>query len=188
MRLCRAPPAGSSAVPRDVLITGRGIFGASRQKSAPPGVPGERRRRTPEFLRAAAPPAGPLLAFSVGELQVFRAAVLSIVLTLAVGQNAALLCSVWCHPPEAAANACEHQHQAPSPGVTANDSCTPLVAEATAFVREDVRRGASAPAAQYGAAPAWFQFAPPPAHSSSGRQLRQQTPLRASRLILPLRI
>jgi hypothetical protein len=128
-----------------------------------------------------------LLPLSVTSTYVFRAAVVSIVLTLAVGQSAALLCSVWCHPPKVATGACEHQHQATLPSVTGNDSCTQL-AGATAFVREDVRRGASAPDAQDGVVVAGLQFAPPPAHSTSGRQLRHQTPLRASPLILALRI
>ena len=126
-----------------------------------------------------------LLPLSVASTHVFRAAVVSIVLTLAVGQNAALLCSVWCHPPEAATGVCEHP-PVTSPSVTGNDSCTVRAAEATALVREDVRRGAT-PDAQHGVVVAWFQFGPPPAHSTSGRQLRQ-TPLRASPLILALRI
>ena len=118
----------------------------------------------------------------------FRAAVISIVLTLALGQNAALLCSVWCHPPEAATGAREHQHQATSPSMTGNDSCTRLVAEATVFVGEDVRRGASAPNVHHGVVVPWFEFAPPPAHPTFGRRLGQETPLQASPLILALRI
>jgi len=39
---------------------------------------------------------------------VFRAAVLSIVLALAVGQNATLLCRVWCDLQAAAASGCHH--------------------------------------------------------------------------------
>ena len=126
-----------------------------------------------------------LLPLSVASTHVFRAAVVSIVLTLAVGQNAALLCSVWCHPPEAGTGVCE-QHQVTPPSVTGNDSCKQLAA-ATAFVREDLRRGASNPDAQHGIVVAWFQFAPPSAHSTSGGKLRQQTSLRAAPLILALR-
>jgi hypothetical protein len=129
-----------------------------------------------------------LLPLCVTSTDVFRAAVVSIVLTLAAGQSAALLCSVWCHPPEAGTDACEHQHQATLPSATGNDSCTQLAAGVTAFVREDVQRGVSAPDAKHGVVVAGLQFAPPPAHSTSGRQLRQQTPLRASPLILALRI
>ena len=141
-----------------------------------------------DFVPTGLVQTGAALAFICSEHHVFRAAVVSIVLTLAVGQNAALLCSVWCHPPEATTGASEHQCQATSPSVIGNDSCTRLAAEATAFVREDVRRGASAPDAQHGVVVAWFQFAPPPGHSTSGRQLRQQTPPRALPLILALRI
>jgi hypothetical protein len=129
-----------------------------------------------------------LLRSPLASTYVFRAAVVSIVLTLAAGQSAALLCSVWCHPPEAGTDACEHQHQATLPSATGNDSCTQLAAGVTAFVREDVQRGVSAPDAKHGVVVAGLQFAPPPAHSTSGRQLRQQTPLRASPLILALRI
>ena len=118
----------------------------------------------------------------------FGAAVVSIVLTLAVGQNAALLCSVWCHPPEAAIGVREHQHQATTPGITRNDSCARLVAEATAFVREDVRRGVSAPDVQHGVVVPWFEFAPPPAHPTFGSRLGQETAHQGSPRILALRI
>ncbi len=38
----------------------------------------------------------------------FRTVALSIVLTLAVGPEAALLCRAWCHPQVASASACNH--------------------------------------------------------------------------------
>lgn len=52
-----------------------------------------------------------------------RAAVLSIVLTLVIGPNAGALCSVWCHPEQAATSSCPHQDATTSPGVTREDSC-----------------------------------------------------------------
>ena len=68
----------------------------------------------------------------------FRAAVLSIVLTLAAGQQAALLCRIWC-PPDAAAtpSTCQHEHAATSLRVTENNHCATLVLNAS-FLREDV--------------------------------------------------
>jgi len=141
-----------------------------------------------DFLRSTLAGAGAALAFICSEHHVFRAAVVSIVLTLAAGQNAALLCSVGCHPPEAASGVREHQHQATSPGMIGNDSCVRLVAEAAAFVREDVRPGASAPNVQHGVVVPWFEFAPPPAHPTYGSSLCRETPLQASPLILVLRI
>ena len=56
-----------------------------------------------------------------GEHHVFRAALFSIVLTLAVGQNASLLCQVWCH--DATSAGCPHQDSTTSPSVSADDNC-----------------------------------------------------------------
>jgi hypothetical protein len=77
---------------------------------------------------------------------VFRAALFSIVLTLAVGQNASLLCKVWCH--DATSATCPHQGSTTSSSVSADDNCSSDVGGAVAFVREDARRAASAPDAQ----------------------------------------
>jgi hypothetical protein len=79
------------------------------------------------------------------EHHVFRAALFSIVLTLAVGQNASLLCKVWC--PEPTSAECPHQDST-SPSVSAHDNCRSDVDGAVAFVREDARRTAAAPNAQ----------------------------------------
>jgi hypothetical protein len=70
----------------------------------------------------------------------FRAAVLSIVLTLTIGPNTTLLCSVWCHPMEARASACQHQDTTVPPRVTGGDSCCAVPASTTAFVREEAKR------------------------------------------------
>ena len=78
------------------------------------------------------------------EHHVFRAAVLSIVLTLAVGPNAALLCRTWCDQQVATASRCHHETSTTSPNVAGDDSCDSSVLSA-AFLREDVRRGVSPP-------------------------------------------
>ena len=179
----------SAQVPHTTRSLHCGIFGTHRRNPARRFVSKQlSRRKSKDFLRSTLARAGAALAIIFGGHHVFRAVVVSIVLTLAAGQNAALLCSVWCHPPESAAGAREHQHQATSPGMTGNDSCTRLVAGATAFVREDVRRGASAPNVQHGVVVPWFEFAPPPAHPMFASRLCQQTPLQVSPLILALRI
>jgi hypothetical protein len=105
-----------------------------------------------------APGAGAALAFKVGEYHVFRAAVLSIALTLAVSQNAGLLCKVWCHPSEAA---CEHPDQTTSLSVTGDDNCMNITVGAIAFVREELRRGESAPDTEPAVTIPSFRFAPP---------------------------
>jgi hypothetical protein len=77
---------------------------------------------------------------------VSRAALFSIVLTLAFGQNASLLCKVWC--PDTTSEACPHQDSITSTSVSAHDKCRGDVGRAVAFVREDARRTAAAPDAQ----------------------------------------
>lgn len=70
----------------------------------------------------------------------FRASVLSIVLTLAAGPNAALLCRTWCDPQAAAASGCHQEAPATSPSMAGDDTCDNVLS-AAAFLREDVRGG-----------------------------------------------
>ena len=118
----------------------------------------------------------------------FRAAVLSIVLTLVAGPDASLLCAIWCHPEIATAGPCEHPDPMSTPGVTSNDSCPGMAAVTTAFVREDVRRDVSSSAGQIPLLIPPFQFVAPPRASELGRELRQQRPLEARPLVVSLRI
>ena len=129
--------------------------------------------------------AGPCLALWWVSIDVFRAAVLSIVLTLVAGPDASLLCAVWCHPEAATAGPCEHPDPTSTPSITANDSCPDIAASSTALVREDVRRGASA---QQAVLVARFQLARPPSNLASARDAGQRSPLEARPLVLPLRI
>lgn len=93
------------------------------------------------------------------EHHVFRAVVLSIVLTLAVGPNATLLCGTLCDPPAAAASACHDEDPATSPSVGGDDSCDHVVLNAAAFLREDVRRGVFAPDAGHAILVPCYQLA-----------------------------
>jgi hypothetical protein len=86
---------------------------------------------------------GACLAPQLSEVLVFRAAVLSIALTLAVGPNAAVLCTAWCHPAETQDSACQHPDATLSPRVTGEDSCPTVAGTATAFVREEAGRGSA---------------------------------------------
>ena len=108
----------------------------------------------------------------------FRSVLFSIVLTLAVGQNAGLLCGVWC--PDATTAECSHQDSTTSPSVSADDNCRRAVVEAVAFVREDARRTA-APDAQNALVIARFRMAPSPTDLGSGlesgRRLLEERPL-----------
>jgi hypothetical protein len=124
---------------------------------------------------------------SLGEHHVFRAFVLSIVLALAVGQNASLLCAVWCHPQVGPTGTCAHQEPNTSPSWTGNDDCPEVAAPARAFVRENVRREGSAPDALFAVVVPLFQFAPP-SHSAFGRKPDHGPPFDTRPLVLALRI
>ena len=109
----------------------------------------------------------------------FRAALFSIVLTLAVGPSAGLLCKVWCHDGTSAG--CARQDSTTSPSVNADDTCRSAILGAVAFVREDARRTAAAPDAQNALAVPRFRLALSHTDLSSGfesrRLLFQERPL-----------
>ena len=71
----------------------------------------------------------------------FRAALLSIVLSLAAGQNAVILvCRTWCDAHAATASECHHEKSSTTPSMAGGD-CGDMVAAHTAVLREDTRRG-----------------------------------------------
>ena len=116
----------------------------------------------------------------------FRAALFSIVLTLAVGQNGSLLCQAWC--PDKTAAACPHQDSATSPSVSAHDNCRSAVFAALEFVREDARRTAAAPDAQNALVVPRSLLALSPADLRPGFDSGQRRPLEARSLVITLRI
>ena len=73
----------------------------------------------------------------------FRAALFSIVFSLAVGQNAALLCRTWCDAHVAVASECHHQNSSHTPSLAGDENCDNVVMAATAVLREDTRRDVS---------------------------------------------
>jgi hypothetical protein len=123
----------------------------------------------------------------LGERSVFRAAVLSIVLTLAIGPNATLLCSVWCHPDEAQTSACQHQDATTSPRVTGEDSCRTVPASPTAFVREEAKRGSPTPISQQAMAVPLFRLGPP-THATRAYEATPSLDTATSPLLIALRI
>ena len=91
-----------------------------------------------------------LLPSFYNEHHVFRAAVLSIVLTLVIGQNTAPLCWAWCDPMPAAETGCDH-HDAVATSTTSvgDGTCDMVVFSAVGFLREEPRRGVSDQNAQH---------------------------------------
>ena len=128
-----------------------------------------------------------VLPFSVVSSDVIRAALLSIVLTLAVGQTAALLCGTWCHSGAGMAGTCEHQTQATTRVVVANDDCA-ITSNPAVFVREDGRPGASAPHVGGAVVIGRFAFTPPAARAASASEPNGRLLLELRPLVLSLRI
>lgn len=166
-----------------------GIFGSTSAKPAAglrTTLQELRFQRGFRLLRRAS--IGPCLALRTVSIDVFRAAVLSFVLTLVAGPSASLLCALWCHPEAVTTGPCEHSNPTSTPNVTANDDCPDVATIATVFVREDVRRGTSAAQAHHAVDPAPFLFGPPPNHAGSVAESGRRVPLAAPRLVLVLRI
>ena len=115
----------------------------------------------------------------------FRAALASVVLTLAIGQDAGLLCKVWCH--DAASTACPHQETTTSPSVR-DDTCTNVVVGAVAFVREGNRRTAPAPDAQNALVVRRFRLVAPPTDAHPGYESGRRLLLEERPLVIALRI
>ena len=88
---------------------------------------------------------GVFLANLRSEHHVFRVAVFSVVFTLTVGQNAALLYRMWCDSQTAAASGCHDEDSATSPSVVGDDTCDNMALSAAPFLREEVRRSVSSP-------------------------------------------
>ena len=103
-------------------------------------------RKKPWLLRLArAMSLASFLRSYATEHHMVRGAVLSIVLTLAIGPNAPLLCRIWCHPQADAATGCPRMDPTTSPSVAGDPRCDQAVLSAAAVLPEEVRRVVSAP-------------------------------------------
>jgi hypothetical protein len=131
----------------------------------------------------------PLLRSYGPSVNVFRGAVLSIVLLLAVGQDAVLLCRIWCDTHTTLTTAgCQHQGSIFPLSVRAADNCNTVAVAPMTFVREDVRRGTSAPSAQDAVFVSWMRFVPPAAGAGPRLEQGRQSPLEARPLTIALRL
>jgi hypothetical protein len=113
---------------------------------------------------------------------VLQAAVLSIVLTLATGPSAALLCKTWCIPQAVQANGCHHLAPTASTSVSAHDTCDDLGPGLAPYVREDMRRGVSVPDVAHAIVVPSYQFRPStinarPCHQPGREWSLEQRPL-----------
>ena len=130
-----------------------------------------------------------VLPLCVASNNMFRVALLSVVLTLATGTNAALYCGVRCHPAEGMAGASEHQQTWTTTvlGVEANDDCT-ITSDTVVFVQEETRRTASAPNAEIAVVVHGLAVTPPTTGTSSTYEPGSRLPLELRPLAHALRI
>lgn len=110
-------------------------------------------------------------------------------LLLAIGQDTALLCSMWCHSGGAAMAECHVQTQSNStaPIVKANDSCGSVMADGAPLIREDLRR-VSDRSARYAAVVPRFQVPSVPNDARQGGDVGRASPPESRPLIVALRI
>lgn len=111
-----------------------------------------------------------------------QAAVLSIVLTLATGPSAALLCKTWCTPQAVQANGCHKMAPTASTKVGGHDTCDDLGLGLAPYIREDMRRGVSVPDVAHAILVAGYQFRPStinalPCHEPGREWSLEQRPL-----------
>ena len=106
------------------------------------------------------------------EHHVFRAVAFSVVLTLAVGPIASLLCTASCHPQAAAARACHDEPSAASSviGGPPCDECNRASFSAVQFLREDVQRGVAALGADHAILVPRYQLARTTSAADSGQE------------------
>ncbi len=116
----------------------------------------------------------------------FRAALLSIVLTLSAGQDAILLCSIWCHSGKGITGTCEHQTETSAHGVVANEGCD--ISNPVVFVRDVARVRTSGPDVGGALLAPRFAFVPPAADNLSACEPGSRLRLELRPLVLALRI
>ena len=132
---------------------------------------------------------GAAIAAKSREHHMFRAALFLIVLTLAVGPDAGLLCTVWCVPHDATSAACPHHDATISPSVRGDDNCNNLVTRGeVAFVREDGRSTARASDSRNAVIVRGFQITQAPTDLWFGRGSGRLRLLEHRPLVVALRI
>lgn len=118
----------------------------------------------------------------------FRILLLSIVFSLAVGQNVALLCRTWCDARSVAATECYHESSFATQSVASDESCGTVDVAATAILGEDVRRNISSRDANQAILAAHSQLAQLTTDTRPGEQAGREWSLENRPLSTALRI
>lgn len=118
-----------------------------------------------------------------------RASVLAIVLLLAIGQDAVLLCRGWCHPAGSAMAECHERIQGSRTvaRLKGGDGCGRMTVDAGVFVKEDLRRASDAGGWHAAVVPRFHAPAPAGTERQDSEPGRMSVPA-ARRPVLALRI
>jgi len=100
----------------------------------------------------------------------FRATLLSIVVSLVVGQDLSLLCRTWCDANAVTASECHHKSAIAIPNVAATKDCDNDVSAATAALKEDMRTRMAPRHAHEAIPPARYQLVVLISDATSGRE------------------
>jgi len=117
-----------------------------------------------------------------------RAAVLSIVLTLAIGPSASLLCRAVCDQPQADASDCAHKGPATSVSVVGDNCCDHAVPTAAESLPKDVRRDVSFAQAHHATPQLAYELAPPAVDARPGDKPGREWRIDTQRLTTTLRL
>jgi len=118
----------------------------------------------------------------------FRAAVVSIVLTMAMGPNASLLCGAVCDQAQAQTTGCDHQGPAASPTVTGDNCCDHAAPSVSEFFPQDVRRDVSFAKAHLATPQLASELAQPVVDARPGDKPKRERPIDMQRLTTTLRL
>ena len=128
------------------------------------------------------------LRLPLASRNLFRAALFSIVLTLASGADTSLYCALWCHSVEGMAGGCEHYGKMmTAPRLVSVSDCSGTSNPAV-FVGEATPRSRSAPHFQSAVVPPPLLLTPFAALGLSRREVWRPPPLDFRPTVLALRI
>jgi hypothetical protein len=116
-------------------------------------------------------------------VHVFHAAVVAIVFSLAIGQDASVLCRTWCGD-AVAASGCHHKNTSAPRSVKSNDDCGQVGTDSAVLVREDLRPDRHYQAAQHVVVIPSYEFP----SSMGDAQARRGSSLQPPPLMIALRI
>jgi hypothetical protein len=123
------------------------------------------------------------------EYYVFRAAFLTVVLTLVVGPDASLLCKVWCNQHAPAAKGCHHRDSGnTAPHAASSTTCDNVAPGVSAFLKEDAPHTASTSNGDHAIEVPRYQHAASTVHARPDHEPEHEWGLEKRPLVTALRL